>query len=161
MKCLPVKKKIISGPPSFSGFAGGWQAGKKSQVTAKIAVSEEVVVSNRALKRHDVITKEDVRLEKMNLAELNTDVMTDPGKVIGKRTKRMVEGTPLRLNFLEMPPLVKRGDLVTIVAESEALKITTQGIVTENGCKGEMVKVINANSRKELLQRYGMPGPLK
>ena len=110
-----------------------------------------MVVSNRPLKRNDVIAEEDVRLEKMNLAELSPNVITDPREVIGKRTKRVIEpGTPLRVNSLEMPPLVKRGDLVTIVAESEVLKITTQGVVTESGCKGDMVRVINTSSRKEL-----------
>ena len=127
---------------------------KKIQVNAKIAVMQDVLVSNRSLKRHDVITEEDVRLEKMNLAELRADVMTDPGEVLGKRAKRTIEvNTPLRLNFLEVPPLVKRGDMVTIVAESDVLKITTKGFVTESGCKGEMVKVINVNSRKELFAK--------
>lgn len=127
---------------------------KKIQMNTKIAVMQEILVSNRTLERHDVITEEDVRLEKMNLAELKTDVMTDPGEVIGKRVKRTVEvNSPLRLNFLEVPPMVKRGDMVTIVAESDVLKITTKGLVTESGCKGEMVKVINVNSRKELFAK--------
>ncbi len=127
---------------------------KKIQVNAKIAVMQDVLVSTRALERHEVITEEDVRLEKMNLAELRADVMTDPGEVLGKRAKRTIEiNTPLRLNYLEVPPLVKRGDMVTIVAESDVLKITTKGFVTESGCKGEMVKVINVNSRKELFAK--------
>ena len=127
---------------------------KKIQVNTKIAVMQDILVSNRALERHEVITEEDVRLEKMNLAELKSDVMTDPDEVIGKRAKRTIEvNTPLRLNYLEVPPLVKRGDMVTIVAESDVLKITTKGFVTESGCKGEMVKVINVNSRKELFAK--------
>jgi flagella basal body P-ring formation protein FlgA len=127
---------------------------KKAWATAEIEVNQEVVVSNHSLKRYDFITQDDVRLEKMNIAELPPGVITDLQEVIGKRTKRMVEeGTPLRLRFIETPPLVKRGDLVTILAESEALKITTQGVVTESGCAGEMVKVINVNSRKELFAR--------
>ncbi len=73
---------------------------------------------------------------------------------IGKRTKRVIDASSIfRYNFLEVLPLVKRGDLVTIVAESEALKITTQGVVTEKGCKGEMVRVINTSSRKEVFAR--------
>ena len=127
---------------------------KRVWVTAEIEVSEEVVVSNRSLKRFEVIGKEDVRLERINLAGLSPGFITDPGEVTGKRTTRAVEaGIPLRTAFLEMPPLVKRGDLVTIVAESAALRITTQGVVTESGCEGDMVKVINTSSRKELYAR--------
>jgi flagella basal body P-ring formation protein FlgA len=130
------------------------QAVKKLQVHVTVDVIQEVLVSNRSFKRHDVISQEDVRLEKMNLAKLQTDVITDPGEVIGKRTKRNLDvNTPLRLTFLEMPPLVKRGDMVTIVAETDVLKITTKGVVTESGCKGDMVRVVNVNSRKELFAK--------
>ena len=127
---------------------------KKIQVHVTIDVIQEVLVSNRSLNRHDVISQEDVRLEKMNLAELQADVITDPGEVIGKRTKRNLDvNTPLRLAFLEIPPLVKRGDMVTIVAETDVLKITTKGVVTESGCKGDVVRVVNVNSRKELFAK--------
>lgn len=127
---------------------------KQFQVNARVDVMREVVITNRSLERHDVITPEDVRLEKMNLAELQGNVITDPDEVIGKRTKRTLEvNIPLRLNFLEVTPLVKRGDMVTIVAESDALKITTKGFVKEDGCQGEMVRVINVNSRKELFAK--------
>jgi flagella basal body P-ring formation protein FlgA len=148
----PRKREDYLGTTNLSvAFLVDGRLEKKAWVTAEIEVSEEVVVSNRPLKRYDVIAQEDVRLEKMNLADLSPHVITDPREVIGKRTKRVVEpGTPLKLTFLEMPPLVKRGDLVTIVAESEVLKITTQGVVTESGCKGDMVRVINTSSRKEL-----------
>jgi len=127
---------------------------KRLWVNTHIDVSKEVVVSNHLLRRHHIITKEDIRLEKKNLAELPNDVISDPLEAIGKRTRRVIDPhLPLRFNFLELPPLVKRGDLVTIVAESDALKITTQGIIIENGYKGEMVRVINTSSRKEVYAR--------
>ena len=127
---------------------------RKLWVNAQIDVSKEVVVSNRPLQRHYLITKGDICLEKMNLAELPTNVITDPLEVIGKRTKRVIDpNLPIRLNFLEVPPLVKRGDLVTIVAETDALRIATQGIITEDACKGEMVRVINTSSRKDVYAR--------
>jgi flagella basal body P-ring formation protein FlgA len=127
---------------------------KRLWVTTRIDVNKEVVLSNRPLRRHNIITREDIRLEKRNLAELPTDVITDPLEVIGKRTKRAIDPhIPIRFNYLEVPPLVRRGDLVIIVAETDALKITTQGIVTEDGCKGAMVRVINTGSRKEVYAR--------
>jgi flagella basal body P-ring formation protein FlgA len=127
---------------------------KRLRVTVQIEVSKEVVISAHPLKRHTIITQEDIRLEKRNLAELTPDVMTNPLEVIGKRTRRGIDpNTPLKHNFIEVAPLVKRGDLVTILAETDALKITTQGVVVENGCRGEIVKVINTGSRKEVFAR--------
>lgn len=151
----PRKREDYLGSTNLSvDFLVDGKSWKKVWVTAEIEVSEEVVVSSRSLQRFEIIGKEDLRLESMNLAELPPGFIADPEEAVGKRTKRVVaEGTPLRTAFLEMPPLVKRGDLVTIIAESEVLKITTQGVVTESGCRGDMVRVINASSRKELYAR--------
>lgn len=152
---VPRKKEDYLGATSFLLiFRVDGSIAKKLRVTTRIEVSREVVLSNHPLKRHNIITKEDIRLEKMNLAELPADVITDPLEVIGKRTRRAIDAhLPLRFNFLEVPPLVRRGDLVIIIAETEVLKITTQGVVTENGVKGEMVRVINTDSRREVYAR--------
>ncbi len=152
---VPRKRDDYLGVTNLSViFMVNGRVERKLWVNAHINVSKEVVVSNHLLRRHCTITEEDIRLEKMNLAELSANVVTDPLEVIGKRTKRAIDpNLPLKLNFLEVPPLVRRGDLVTIIAESDTLKITTQGIVSENGCKGEMVRVINTNSRKDVYAR--------
>ena len=152
---VPQKREDYLGVTNLSViFMVNGRVERKLWVNAHIDVSKEVVVSNHLLRRHYTITEGDIRLENMNLAELSANVVTDPLEVIGKRTKRAIDpNLPLKLNFLEVPPLVRRGDLVTIVAESDTLKITTQGIVSENGCKGEMVRVINTNSRKDVYAR--------
>lgn len=152
---IPQKREDYLGVTNLQLiFMVNGRLGKKLWVTTHIDVSKEVVLSNHLLKRHHIIMREDIRLEKRNLTDLPNNVITDPLEVIGKRTRRVIDPhVPLRLSFLEVPPLVKRGDLVTIVAETDTLKITTQGIVTENGCKGEMVRVINTGSRKEVYAR--------
>ena len=152
---VPRKREDYLGTTNLSlVFMVNGRVEKKLWVNAYIDVTKEVVVSNHSLRRHSVIKKEDIRLEKMNLAELPANVITSPVEVIGKMTRRVIDpNLPIRINFLEVPPLVKRGDLVTIVAESDTLKITTQGFVTEDGCEGEMVRVINTNSRKDVYAR--------
>lgn len=152
---VPRKREDYLGTTNLSlVFMVNGRVEKKLWVNTYIDVTKEVVVSNHSLRRHYVITKEDIRLEKMYLAELPANVITSPVEVIGKMTRRVIDpNLPIRINFLEVPPLVKRGDLVTIVAESDTLKITTQGIVTEDGCEGEMVRVINTNSRKDVYAR--------
>ena len=75
----------------------------------------------------------------------------DPDAVIGKRTRRAIGAlTPLRADSIELPPLVKRGDLVVIMAESENLKITTLGQVKKKGRLGERIPVVNLDSKKVL-----------
>lgn len=87
----------------------------------------------------------------LDLANVPANVLCDPDAAIGKRTKKAIGAqTPLRANSVELPPLVKRGDLVTIIAESQSLKITTLGQVKKKGRKGERIPVINLDSKKIL-----------
>ena len=45
---------------------------------------------------------------------------------------------------------VKAGDVVTIVAESDSVKLTTRGIAKKDGAIGEVIQVINVRSNKKL-----------
>ena len=100
------------------------------------------------------INTNDIEMMRMDLAKLPSDVITDPEVILGKRTKRAVGGkTPLRTNLVEFPPLVKRGDVVVIIAESSGLKITALGQVKRKGRLGESIPVINYDSKKILYAR--------
>jgi flagella basal body P-ring formation protein FlgA len=152
---IPPKKEDYRGTTNLLVlFMVNGKVEKKVWVNVQIEVSRDVVVSTHSLSRHSIITQDDLRLEKMNLADVPPDVVTDPLEIIGMRTKRVVDAhLPFCISFLEMPPVVKRGDLVTIVAETDAIKITTQGVVIENGGKGDMVRVVNTSSKRELFAR--------
>jgi flagella basal body P-ring formation protein FlgA len=90
----------------------------------------------------------------MDLADLPANIVSDPEAVLGKRTKRVVGAqVPLRTDLIELPPLVKRGDMVVILAESNGLKITTLGQVKKKGRLGDRIPVVNMDSKKILHAR--------
>ncbi|MEE9611432.1 MAG: flagellar basal body P-ring formation chaperone FlgA, partial [Desulfatiglandales bacterium] len=60
---------------------------------------------------------------------------------------------PLKEWMLERPPIVKRGDMVTILAESGVLRVTVPGRVLEKGYLGELVRVQNAMSKRQIHAR--------
>jgi len=123
-------------------------------VNTKVEAMIDVVVNKRALGRYQPITDEDLDLQSMDLANLASDVILDPEAVIGKRTVRAIPAdTVLRTDLVELPPLVRRGDIVTLVAESESLKVTTLGEVRKAGRLGERVQVVNVDSGKVLFGR--------
>ena len=127
---------------------------KKVWATATIEILGPVVVTRKPLGRHKPITEEDIELQTMDLSDLPAAIVTDPETVLGKRTRRAIGAqTPLRADLIELPPLVKRGDLVVIVAESNGLKITTLGQVKKRGRLGERIPVINMDSKKILYGR--------
>ena len=127
---------------------------KKIWAIATIEVLGPVVVTRKPLGRYKPISEDDIELKTMDLSDLPDDVITDAEAVLGKRTRRAIGAqVPLRADTVELPPLVKRGDLVMIIAESRGLKITTRGQVKKKGRLGEQIPVVNLDSNKVLYAR--------
>jgi len=127
---------------------------KKVWAMATIEILGPVVVTRSPLGRHKPITEDDIELQTMDLSDLPDGVVSDPEAVLGKRTRRAIGAqTPLRTDLIELPPLVKRGDLVVIIAESNGLKITTLGQVKKKGRLGERIPVANMDTKKILYAR--------
>ena len=127
---------------------------KKIWAIATIEVLGTVVVTRKPLGRYKPIGEDDIELKTMDLSDLPDDVITDTEAVLGMRTRRAIGAqVPLRADTVELPPLVKRGDLVVIIAESRGLKITTRGQVKKKGRLGEQVPVVNLDSNKVIYAR--------
>jgi flagella basal body P-ring formation protein FlgA len=127
---------------------------KRAWVTLNLEVIAPVVVVRRPLGRHQPIDAEDVAVVLRDLTKLPAGVFTDTAEVIGMRARRSLYGsTVLRKDLVEVPPLVKRGDLVTIVAEMGVLRITARGEVKDRGGRGERISVINLDSGKRVYAR--------
>jgi len=154
-KVIPPRNRELLGQIPFSvHFDVNGKFYKRVWATATVEVLADVVVTKKPLGRHKPINEDDIELLKMDLAKLPTGVVTDPEAVLGKRTRRAIGAkTVLRADLVEFPPLVKRGDVVIIIAESEGLKITALGQVKKKGRLGESIPVINFDSKKILYAR--------
>ena len=133
-------------------IAVGGEFQDKVWAVADIKVLREVIVATRPLKRHQEIAEADIQVRRMDMARLPSNFLTDFGEILGKRTSRSIDvNTVLRPDLVEFPPLVKRGDVVTVVAESTGLRITAVGVVKErNGRRGERIRVENIDSKKSI-----------
>ncbi len=138
---------------SIEYFVDG-QPAKRAWVTVNLEVISPVVVLRRPMGRYQPIGREDVTVVLKDLAKLPAGSYSDPEEVIGMRVKRTLYGdTVLRENLVEWPPLVKRGDVVTIIAEAGALRITARGEVKAKGRLGERISVVNLDSGKRVSAR--------
>ena len=150
----PRSRQLMGRCPIAVDFSINGQLQKKVWATALIEVLGLVVVTRKPLGRYQPITEDDVEVQTLDLANLPANVLSDPNAAIGKRTKRAQGSqTPLRADSIELPPLVKRGDLVVIIAQSKSLTITTLGQVKKKGRLGERIPVVNLDSKKILHAR--------
>lgn len=140
-------------PVSITFFLNGRKA-QEVHFQAQIEIYAWVIVAQNYLSKHQLIKEKDVHLVYRNITKYPADVITDIKEVIGKRTSLHINAWEvLRQSMVEVPPLVKKGDYVTLLAENEGLRITTVGEVKEDGRQGEIVKVLNISSKKEVYGR--------
>jgi flagella basal body P-ring formation protein FlgA len=134
-----------------------WAEGQKVRevrAQARLEVFAEVVVAKNSLRRHQIVEEKDVHLVNRNITQQAADVATDLGEVLGKRVTLSVNTQEvLRKSMVEVPPLVKRGDRVTLVVENVHFKITCMGEVKEEGRGGDRIKVTNISSKREVYGR--------
>ena len=150
----PRSRQLMGNCSLAVDFSVNGHSQKRIWATAQVEVLGPVVVTRKPLGRYKPISEDDIVVQTMDLANLPSNVLSDPEAVIGKRTKRAIGAqTPLRADVIELPPLVKRGDLVMIIVEAQGLKITVRGLVKKKGRLGERIPVVNVDSKKMLYAR--------
>ena len=115
---------------------------------------DRVACTLRPMDRHTVLSTEDIALERRNVSRLPVNIVKTVEEVVGKRLKhRLKAGSVLLADTVENPPLIKRGDRVTILVESANLLVTAVGIAQSKGVAGDQIRVTNAMGKKEIIAR--------
>lgn len=116
-----------------------------------VNVFDDVVYTARRLVRGQVIQPEDVYLVRSNISYMPANVIFNLERVIGMRVKHSIKADAIiKEGLVERPPTVEKGYRVTILAESAFIKITAPGLVLMKGETGDMVRVRNLMSKKEI-----------
>ncbi len=123
-------------------------------ITADIGRFSDVVVATREIERGALVPAEAVGLDRQDLSALPRDVATDVASVVG-RTARVpiVAFSPVRLQQVATGATVRRGDVVELVAERGALRLSALGEVKQDAGAGERVAVMNRTSGKVITGR--------
>ena len=122
---------------------------RRVSIAAWVDYDAPIVVTTRNLDRMDILSAGDVKVETQNLSRLPEGVLTDPREIRGMRLRQDLEaGEHLLARMLEKPPLVERGEEVTIMARTGTMSITTVGLAKEAGGLGDSIEVENTMSEK-------------
>lgn len=146
---------------------GGWGtvnisvlARKHDEVLRNIPVRIEVealadmVVALHQVEHGELVSAADVVLQKREITQNTHLSARTTDEVIGKKARITLRGNqPVRADQVEKVPLVKSGQLVTIVAENEVLKISVSGKARSSGAEGDTIRVQNLTSLKEIPAR--------
>lgn len=128
-------------------------------VPVTVAVMSQVVVAKSELTRGATVTRDDVKLEKRDIARLHRGYLRTLEDAIGKTVRYSVRPdqvvTPSRL---DSPLAVKRNGRVIILAANDTVQVRMAGTALENGSIGERIRVKNRSSKRELEARVVKQG---
>ena len=121
-------------------------------VRFKIDLLEDVVVTAKVLAPGAVLTADNLKMEKRNVAKSSgIDYVTDLNKVLGLAVKRgLAAGVILDNNLVNKPVIVKRGQEVIITAKAQGLEIAVPGLAMQEGYEGQVIRIQNKTSKKFL-----------
>ena len=126
----------------------------KVKLSGWVDVFESVVCAYRNLKKGEVIREDDIYLARTNISRQPPNILTDLKKAVGLMAKNSIRAdTSIKEWMLGKSPMVNKGDLVTILAESNGLKVTVPGRILETGYEGKLVRVQNTMSNKQITAR--------
>ncbi len=131
----------------------------KMRMSGDLRLYDNVVCVSRDVARNTVLSLNDLQIESRDISGWRQNFLIDPEEAVGKQLKTpLKDGTVLLDRFLMAPVLVKRGDQVVILAQSDRFRITALGEAKTAGGRGEMIRVKNLMSRKTLLARVKESG---
>jgi flagella basal body P-ring formation protein FlgA len=120
-------------------------------VGGSVVVTVPAAVIVRPIERGGVIGEADVAIERRDRRLVGDATVLDPAEIIGLAARRAFRaGDLVRADQVEPPRLVRRGQLVTLVYESPGIALTARGRALADGAEGELVAVVNEQSRRTI-----------
>ncbi|MGN6412009.1 MAG: flagellar basal body P-ring formation chaperone FlgA [Nitrobacter sp.] len=108
----------------------------------------EAAVLARDVDRNTLLKFSDVVMERRPKAEVGNDAANRDG-VIGMQTRRQMRaGQTLHGADLTKPDLVQRDQAVTLIYQAAGIYLTVRGKATESGTEGDIVSVLNLQSKR-------------
>lgn len=130
----------------------------KLRFTGTAVETVEAVVLTRAVERNDILKSSDVVIERRPKAEVGNDVANRDRSVGMQARKQMRAGQALKAADLGKPDLVLRDQGVTLIYETPGIYLTGRGKAIDSGTEGDVVNVVNLQSKRTVQGTVTGPG---
>jgi len=120
----------------------------KLRFTGTAIETVEAAVLARSIERNEVLKSSDVTVERRPKAEVGGDAASRD-RAVGMQARRQLRaGQAVRAADLAKPDLVQRDQSVTLIYEAPGLYLTVRGKALEGGTEGDVVSVMNLQSKR-------------
>jgi len=111
----------------------------------------QIPVLRTPLRNGMIIGRNDIEWIDIPEANLQHDTLFKEEDVIGLTPRRITyAGKPILTKELQRPQIVTRGETVTIFFKEGPLVLTAKGKSLQNGAKGDLVRITNLKSSKQI-----------
>lgn len=129
------------------------------RITGRAYATARVPVLNRLVARGSTITEADIEWVEVRETQMRTDVATSPDQLVGQEPRWQIrQGVPVRLSEVQRPVLVQRNSMVTLVLKTPFMSLTAQGKASEDGGKGDVIRVTNLQTKRTIEGVVDGPG---
>ena len=129
-------------------IANDASAPTKLRFTGTAVETVEAAVLARGVERNEVLKSSDVMIERRPKGEVGNDVASRDVAVGMQARRQLRAGQALRAADLTKPDLVTRDQNVTLIYKSSGLYLTIRGKALEGGTEGDVVNVLNLQSKR-------------
>ena len=127
---------------------------KRIGINSRVIISEEVVKTTRKIKKGELFTTDNIHIETIKTERQLGNTIKKIKDALGyEAVNYLPNGRPLLRRSIKKPALGSKGNKIMILAQKGGMKITTPGILKEDGYKDAMVQVLNIESKKIIYGR--------
>jgi len=118
-------------------------------IGAHIKLFGKVIQTTTPLTKGHILLDDDLVAVEEDLSQLKYGYFTTKDKLIGKQLKRrLVQNQVVKANYVKSKTLIKRGELVSIIAENTGYSVKMTGTAMGSGARGDRIQVKNSSSKR-------------
>jgi flagella basal body P-ring formation protein FlgA len=118
------------------------------QVPLKVKIYQEVAVASHTIIRGNLLTPEDIIIEKKDITHFSKNEIINSEELIGKRLKRNIaKDAVIERSLIEDELLVHRGDKVSLVVQFGSVRVRTAGEALQDAAIGKKIRIKREGSQ--------------
>ena len=123
----------------------------KVHVPVNVKAYTDVLVARHPIPRGEAITKDKLTFMRHDVGRYHTGVFLNVDDLDGMIARRTIrDKAVITAQMIKPRRLISRGEVITIIAEINGLKIRTAGEALMDGHQGQIIRVKNSRSGRKL-----------
>ena len=129
------------------------------RLRGEVVETVQVAVLARGFSRGDVGGRAHGAVDRLPRRQRGVVRPADPEQIVGLAARRTLRaGQPVSQSDFVRPTLVKNGDGVVVIFETRGLTVSGRGEAMESGALGDVVRVLNPQSKRTVIGTVAGPG---